>query len=195
MIAGILFIVDLPLLLTLGPPPATGEQAVTLVAGQSLLFRTAIGIFIAAGMLFIPAVIALYLALKELDKNSALVATGLAGIAIPVYLGATIMNYSLTGVKDAAVAQFVLNAVAVGNVVSIIIFSISILILAMIMRKGVFGRNMAYLGTLTGVVGIIGSIPVAILGLVGLVSVILFAIWFLALGSKLYRLGRSAPGA
>ena len=189
ILAGILFIVNLPLLLIVGPPPTSGEAALAIVAAQNLLFRTSNGIFIASGIVFIPAVLALYLALKELDREYALIASGLAAVAIPIFQTTNMLNYSITGVNNAAVAGLVLGVSRAGDTISVLLFSIAVLIWGVIMRKGVFSKGAAYLGVLTGVVGIISSIPIPAIGLIGLFSLVLFAIWFLAIGSKLYKLG------
>jgi len=55
------------------------------------------------------------------------------------------------------------------------------------MKRGVYGRNIAYLGFATGVFDIIGAYPDIIGPILVLVSQVLFAAWFMAVGSKLYR--------
>jgi len=56
------------------------------------------------------------------------------------------------------------------------------------MKHGVYGRNIAYLGFAAGVFDIIGAYPDIIGPILVLVSQVLFAAWFMAVGSKLYRL-------
>jgi hypothetical protein len=54
------------------------------------------------------------------------------------------------------------------------------------MKRGVYGRNIAYLGFATGAFDIIGAYLYTIGPILETVSQVLFAAWFLAVGSKLY---------
>lgn len=203
LVAGILFIIGFFLLFFLGPLPSTTEAALKTVAEQKLLFQTNNGIFTLATILFIPALLALYLALKEVDKTGMLIASGLSALAITLFLGAIIVNYSLiilsreygAATTDAqraayvAAADLVRGAAGAGFALSVLIFSVAVLIVSRVMLKGIFGKGIAYLGIITGIVGLVGGIPVPVLSIIGLVSVLFFAAWFLAVGNKLYKLG------
>ena len=91
-------------------------------------------------------------------------------------------------VNTPAVAELVV-AVFYGGLHAIgILLGIATIVLSLAMKRGVYGRNIAYLGIATGVFDIIGSDPWMIGPILVLVSQILFAAWFLAVGSKLYRM-------
>lgn len=57
--------------------------------------------------------------------------------------------------------------------------------LSLAMKRGVYGRNIAYLGIAAGVFDIIGAYPETIGPILILVSQILFAAWFIAVGKAL----------
>jgi hypothetical protein len=65
---------------------------------------------------------------------------------------------------------------------------IATIVLSLAMIRGVYGRNIAYLGIATGLFDIIGAYPWIIGSVLVLISQLLFAAWFIAVGSKLYRL-------
>ena len=60
--------------------------------------------------------------------------------------------------------------------------------LSLAMKRGVYGRNIAYLGIATRVFDIIDAYPDKIGPILIVVSQILLAAWFLAVGWKLYRM-------
>jgi hypothetical protein len=66
--------------------------------------------------------------------------------------------------------------------------SVGILIFGLVMLKGLFGKGTAYLGLLTGVVGIIGSISISVFPIVFVVGLVLSGIWCFPVGYRLLRL-------
>jgi hypothetical protein len=65
------------------------------------------------------------------------------------------------------------------------------LIISIAMLAGVFGKGAAYLGIVTGIIGIaaiIGSLVPA-LSIVGLLGSLGWIIWFPVIGFRLYKLG------
>ena len=73
-----------------------------------------------------------------------------------------------------------------------ILFEIGILIISLIMLKGVFHKGVAYLGIVTGALGIISEALRPILGVGYIVFFVLEVIWLIAVGWELYRLGSSS---
>jgi hypothetical protein len=59
------------------------------------------------------------------------------------------------------------------------------------MLKGVFHKGVAYLGIVTGALGIMSEGLIHILGVGYYIYGVLFLIWLIAVGWKLYRLGSS----
>ncbi|MCH8022405.1 MAG: hypothetical protein IH932_01490 [Thaumarchaeota archaeon] len=94
------------------------------------------------------------------------------------------------GYVAAAEAVRVIQSAA--STYSMFLISVSFLIIGVVMLRGIFSKATAYLSLVAGIVGLASVIPssgIPILGLIGLVSFILYALWFIAVGSKLYRLG------
>ena len=61
-------------------------------------------------------------------------------------------------------------------------------ILSLVMLRGVYGKSVGYLGLVTGVLDIIGAYPYIIGPTLTLLCQVFFAAWFVAVGSKLYRM-------
>jgi hypothetical protein len=84
------------------------------------------------------------------------------------------------------------SLIAQNNIVSVggILFAVGVLVISLAMLKGVFHKSIAYLGIVTGVVGIICEAFRPILG-PGYSLYLILLIWLVAVGWKLYRLGSS----
>src|SRR5262249_38064439 len=78
-------------------------------------------------------------------------------------------------------------------VYSILVLSLAILLIGWVMRKGVFGKSAAYLGVITGLLGIVSvADPFVHPTLSGAIiaTSMLTTLWVLLVGFKLYQLGR-----
>jgi hypothetical protein len=73
-----------------------------------------------------------------------------------------------------------------------IMLELGILIMSVVMLKGVFPKWVAYLGIVTGVVGIISEALRPVIGFAYIVFFALEVIWLIAVGWRLYRLGSGA---
>ena len=98
-----------------------------------------------------------------------------------------------TAAQRAAFATAAEGLIAVSNAVNAagILTAIGILIISLVMLKGVFHKGVAYLGIVTGALGILSETLRPMLGVGYSVYGILLPIWFIAVGWKLYRLGSS----
>jgi len=72
------------------------------------------------------------------------------------------------------------------------LFGISILILSLVMLKGLFHKSVAYLGIATCVAAFIALALWPIVGVAYFWWWLLFVIWFIAVGWKLYSLGSNS---
>jgi hypothetical protein len=71
--------------------------------------------------------------------------------------------------------------------------AVGILMTGFVMLKGVFTKSTAYLGLVTGILGIVsvvGPFFVSALSAAIIVTSILTTVWVLLVGYRLYRLGR-----
>lgn len=147
--------------------------------------------------------VALFLALKHLNKNSLLIGTILAIVIhilfiayYPMTLGLsflaqhyqTVNSVTQTSLASAAEALLAMNNAF--NPVYEGVFAISIAILSVVMLKGVFNKKVAYLGIFTAISAIVALSLFPIIGIGYFWWWMLFNIWFIAIGIKLYKLGK-----
>ena len=155
------------------------------------------------------AFLALYMALKHLNKSYAAMGVVVAITCqivflgyLPIVMGLVYMSdhygAATTDTEHATLATGASSLVAVNSAPSFmeIVFGISILVLSLVMLKGVFHKSVAYLGIATFAVALIGVALQPLLGIAYLWWWAFFMIWLLAVGWKLYRIGGSeAPPA
>ena len=208
MLVGALYFVSLALALSMGATPSWGEAVLNWLAGQTTLAYTTYGVFMLTDILLVPALLALYLALKGVNKNAMLAATGFVGVFIVLDLGVSFISWvALTTISQnyaaatsdilraayVATANYALAATAVSApVYSFVISSIGLLIISLVMLKGVFSRVTAYLGIIASIVGFVYGISVFVpaLAMSIVIAIVLSGIWGLLAGSRLYRLGK-----
>jgi hypothetical protein len=208
MLIGVLYIVGVLLALSIGTTPSGSEAVLNWLAGQTTLAYTAYGVFILTDVLFVPVVLALYLALKGVNKNAMLAATGFMGMFLVLDLGVTCIswvalitisqNYAaatsdMLRAAYVATANYALAAIAVSMpVYSFVVPSIGLLIISLVMLKGIFSRVTAYLGIAGSIVGFVYGISVFVpaLAMSVAIAIVLDGIWGLLAGSRLYRLGK-----
>jgi hypothetical protein len=180
--------------LIVGPPPSSGTEILAWKASGVLPLEITSEVLFFAALFLVPAVIALYYSLASLDRTKAAVGCGIIAVVIPIIFVLDIVHGRLMypvydiQINTPAVAEFVV-AVYYGGLHAIgILLGIATIVLSLAMKRGVYGKNIAYLGIATGVFDIIGSDPWIIGPILIMVSQILFAAWFLAVGWKLYRM-------
>jgi hypothetical protein len=209
-ISGILFvvltIVSIVLVFTKPLQPSSGGAATlkNIASNRSLYILKQV-LWLGPSALAIVVFLALYRALKHLDKSYAAIGA-LLGIAseiltlaypttgeggpVLVYLSDQYMA-ATTDAQRAAFATAAEGFIAQNNIPSApgILTAIGILIISLVMLRGVFHKGVAYLGIATGAIGIISESLRPLLGLGYIGYGLLLPTWFLAVGWKLYRLG------
>jgi hypothetical protein len=75
-------------------------------------------------------------------------------------------------------------------VYSILFLSLGILLIGLVMRKGSFGKSSAYLGVVTGILGIVAV--ASTFGPIVILASVLTTAWVLFVGYRLYRLGEAS---
>jgi hypothetical protein len=148
--------------------------------------------------------IALYLALKHLNKSLAALGAVIAVTCqilfiayYPVLLGTIYLSDRFVAASPDQ--QILIGAAAEGliainnafNPLYESLFGISIMLFSLVMMKGVFHKSVAYLGIVTCPASLIALALWPVLGVSYFWWWILFVIWFLIVGWKLFRLGRA----
>jgi len=205
---GLIYLTNLTLGIYGGIPGATDSvQYLQSLAAHPSLAQVSYGLYSLSDFLLVPAVLALYLALKHIAKNTMLLATGLMAVFVVVDLAITEAN-SLTLVtltQHAATAtsateraaymasaNYALATVALATFYSWVVSSVGVLIISIVMLKGVFGKLIAYLVIVVGIVGTAAGFYVFVpaLAIVTLPVLLAFGIWCVLAGLRLYRLGK-----
>jgi hypothetical protein len=207
LILGLAYIITIPLYAEAGVPPSDAEAWLKYLAGKTVVWWAILGLSVLTDVLFVPVALSLYLALKGVSRNTMLVATAFVALFIVLDLAVTWPNYasliSLSG-KYAAAANGDQRAIYVAAasyasavltsrleaVYSILVLSLGILLIGLVMRKGSFSKSSAYLGIVTGFLGIAAG--VSTFGLIVILAAVLTTVWVLVVGYRLYRLGRPA---
>jgi hypothetical protein len=204
LVLGLAYIITIPLYAEAGAPPSDGEAWLKYLAGKTMVWWAILGLSVLTDVLFVPVALSLYLALKGISRNTMLVATAFVALFIVLDLAVTWPNYasliSLSGkytaatngdqravyVAAASYASAVLTS-RLEAVYSILFLSLGILLIGLVMRKGSFSKSSAYLGMVTGFLGIAAG--VSTFGLIVILASVLTTIWVLVVGYRLYRLG------
>lgn len=161
-------------------------------------------VVLGTSILAIVAFVALFVALKHLDKSMAALGAVIAVTCellfmayYPVLLGTIYLSDKF--VTASADQQILLGAaadalMAINNAFNPLyesLFGIGIMFLSLAMLKGVFHKSIAYLGIAIGPISIIAISLWPVLNVGYFWWWILFVIWFIAVGVKLYRLGKA----
>lgn len=174
-----------------------------------LVIVVTITLFLASNILWIPGVPSLYLALKDVKKTHMLMATVLAGVGLILIIASIRLYFSLFTLSDAYKAavteaekvtyvvatSLVEEALGLVSSLGSLLFSVAIIIISLVMLSGIFSKGVAYLGTITGTVGIIawgipeGTLPEPLWMALVIISLFLLIAWSIVVGAKLYKLG------
>lgn len=157
-----------------------------------------------ASFLAIVVFVALYAVLKHINKSYAAIGTIIAIVCetlfiafYPLTLGLLYMSdqYVLSNdtqrIALATASESLLAQNTVFNPFYDLVFVTSILIISLVMLKGVFHKSVAYLGIATTAAAIICVVLWPILEIAYFWWWLVFLIWFIAVGWKLYRLGKA----
>lgn len=210
LVLGIAYIITIPLYVQVGAPPSGGEARLKYLALHTTVWWAILGLSVLTDFLFVPVALSLYLALKGVNRNAMLVATAFVGLFIVLDLAVTWSNnaslITLSGhyaaaTNDAQRAAYVAAANYASSVLassleavySILVLSFGILMIGLVMLKGIFSKSTAYLGLVTGILGVVsvaGPFFVSTLSVTIIITSVLTTVWVLFVGYRLYRLGK-----
>jgi len=204
LLIGIGYLVIFPLYARVGAPPAGGEAWFQYLPGKTTVWWAILGLSVFTDLLFVPVALALYLALKALNRNAMLLATAFVGLFVVLDLAVTWTHYAsiLTLYRNYSIAMDDAHRagyLAAANyasamltspleiVYAIMTLSSGILLTSFVMLRGAFNRITAYLGLATGVLGIasLTGLSVTIIG-----NALFATAWLFFVGYRLCRLAR-----
>jgi len=211
LVLGIGYLLAFPVITYAGGfPPAGVEARLAFFAEHATGWWAITGLMIFTDLLYVPVFLALYLALKGINKCMMLLALACEGLFVALDLAVTWTAYSsliILGGSYAAAASDGQRAIIVAaagypsmiidspllGIYAILIPALGLLLVSLVMRKGIFNTTLAYLGVLAGISGIlagVGPLFISDLETAQKINAGLATIWFLVVGWKLYRLGR-----
>jgi hypothetical protein len=203
---GVAYVAIFPLYARVGAPPTgDGEAWLAYLAGKTAVWWVILGLSVLTDFLFVPVGLALYFALKRIDRQAMLLATAFVGLFVVLDLAVTWTSYASllslsrrhsSATSDVQRAAYVAAADAASAVLTsplevvyaIVTLSSAILVIGLVMRKGLFGRGTAWLGVVTGVLGILSLAGLAV---TIILNALCATVWLFLVGVRLYRLGLS----
>ena len=113
IVSGALFFTRYVLEAIAGPPPSTGAEIIVWVEANRFALSLVSEVLFFASMSLVPALIALYLSLKSLERTLAAIGCGIIAVVVPVLAVLLIVHgrlvYPVYGlhISDPAVAELV----------------------------------------------------------------------------------------
>jgi hypothetical protein len=204
------YVVIIVLFMLVYPFPDEAQAMLEYLDEKTTIWWAIIGLSVLTDFLYVFIAFSLYQALKGIDRNTMVVATGFKWLFVVLELAIGWTNFAVlitlsdsyaaatTDVQRAAYvasanyATTVLNS-TLSEVYSILVPALGTLLIGLVMRKGLFNKGTAYLGVVAGVLGIVavvGPLFTSALNPVIVLTSLLTSVWFLLVGFRLYRLGQ-----
>jgi Domain of unknown function (DUF4386) len=190
------------------PPTAGGTATLSYIGAHRMLYIVEQQLWLVPGVFAMVTYLALYPALTQLDRSLAALGAVVGGsawaltLAIPTTTtGAPALVYlsdQFTTAADPArraVFATAAEALIAQNRTTVVVgplTTVGMLIVSIVMLKGVFPKAVAYLGVVTGVLGICAEALRMVFEGFYVIYGVLLPIWMGAVGWNLYRLGRSS---
>lgn len=198
------YLIIIPLYAHVGHPPAGADAWFNYLPGKTTTWWEILGLSVFTDLLYVPVALALYLVLQTVNKNMMLLAAVFMGTFVVLDLAITWGHYAsilqlyadYASSADSAHRSACLAAAQYAAAVlstrleifyAIVTASTGILLTGFVMLKSTLGKVEAYLGIVTGILGVLalsGSYA-AIIG-----NALLATIWFLLVGIRLLKLAR-----
>jgi hypothetical protein len=200
---GIGYLIIIPLYARVGAAPSGGGEAwFRYLPGKTTGWWAILGLSVFTDLLYVPLALALYLALKSINKYLTLLAAAFMGLFVVLDLSVTWTHYAsiLTlygkysmAVTDAQRAAYLaaanyasaILASRLEVVYSIVTLSLGVLLTAFIMLRGSFDKITAWLGLITGFLGI-AALTGSGLAIIG--NAVFATLWLFSLGYRFHRL-------
>ena len=203
------YFVIIALYIPVFPFPDEGQAMLEYFNGKTSVWWAIIGISATTDFLYALIAFSLYQALKGIDRNTMVVATGFKWLFVILELAITWPNFAAlillsdgyaAATTDIQRAAYVASATysttmvnPIFGVYTILVPALGSLLIGLVMRKGLFNKATAYLGVVVGILGVVsvvGSIFVSALEPTIILTSLLTTLWFLLVGFRLYRLGQ-----
>lgn len=208
IVFGIAYIVITALYVPMGAPPGGAEARLAYIAAHTTAWWAILGLSVLTDFLLVPIAWALYLALRRIDPYAMWFASAFVGLFVILDLALTWTNYAALIALSSAYAAATTDAqrtlvitaatypttVLSSNLLFVynsLSLAVGILVTARVMMKGMFGRSTAYLGVVTGLLGILAVASSFFASSLSSIAIILTSVlttvWYLFVGYRLVR--------
>jgi hypothetical protein len=201
---GIAYIVIIGLYASVGVQPAGAEARLDYLVGKTTAWWAIVGVSVLTNFLYVPVALSLYFALSGVNRFAMLLGVAFIGLFVILenavnwtsfgslillserYASATSESQRATVLAAAIYVSAVLES-PLASVWAIGTLSFAFLVIGIVMLKGVFSRPTAYVGIVTGALGIaaVAGVDIAII-----LNAVAATIWLLLVGYRLYRLAQ-----
>lgn len=203
ILSGVFYILATALVFIMPFPPTSGGAAtLDYIASNRSAYIVEQVLYNVPGILAVAVFPALYILLRPINRSYAAIGALISIVAwVPPALAALDLTGGLVNLSDQYAAAtnelgrttFATAAealVAQTNIVFAagILEAIGILIVSWVMLKGTFSRRVAYLGIVTGVLGIVSEGLRTIMGAGYILYGVLLIVWFIVIGRELLRM-------
>ncbi len=203
------YLLTFPIYAGVGDAPPQGVEAqLAYFATHAKGWWAILGLMVFTDLLYVPIYVALYQALRDVNRHAMRLAAACAGLFVVLDLALTWTAYStllLAGGQFAGAATGAQRAAAVAaasypsamlgspllGTYAVLLPSLAILFAGLVMRRGPFSKA-AWLALAVGATGIVfmGSYFVGALGVLRIINALLATAWYGWVGWGLWRLGR-----
>jgi Domain of unknown function (DUF4386) len=208
---GALYVVIVGLYSASGAVPAgDGAAWLAYLDGKTTLWWWIAALSVLTDLFYLPLAAALYVALRQVNRTAMLAGAGMLALFVILDLAVTWPNYAAlivisgdyaAAAGDAQRASLAAAASYPASVLASSLFavyaigvpSVGVLIIGMVMLRARFSRTAAWLGVLTGILGVaavVGPVLVSGLGVLAIVASVGTLIWVMVAGFRLLRLAR-----
>lgn len=198
------YVVIIGLYAYVGVPPEGGAARLDYLVGKTAAWWAIVGVSVLTNFLYVPVALALYVALKRVSRSAMLIGAAFIGLFVVLenavnwttygallvlsrhYAAATSVGEQAAVAAAATYAAAVLDSPLAG-VWAIGTLSFAFLVIGLVMLRGVFRRLTAYVGILTGVLGLAAAAGV---GPAVILNALFATVWLVLVGYELLRLAR-----
>lgn len=200
MLAGVLYVWAFVAQYILPPPGFTTASLLQYIAKYRSYFVLSYALFTVANSLSIVGALAVYMMMRVLDRSYAVLGVGtlvvgfvatLLSSTAPALIKLSDAYAANTSVANQQALAIAAEAVSATNnpFIAYAFIGVGVIFVSLAMRRGSFGRRLAYLGLFVGTLNIVRGLPF----LSGYSQITLFfvavsSIWIFELGRRIYRL-------
>lgn len=199
---GLAYLVIIALYASVGVPPVGGEDRLEYLLGKTTAWWAIVGLSVLTNFLYVPVAFALYFALRNVNRFAMLIACAFIGLFIILenavnwtsygallvlseqYAAATSESTRMICIAAATHVSAVLES-PLAAVWAIGTLSFAFLVIGFVMLQSAFSKVTAYLGVVTGVLGIIA---VAGVSMAIILNAVAATAWLFLVGRELYRI-------